>query len=108
MRVLYYMEKELANFDATHPGPGNSRLEKGECLFPKERHAAPCAPQQFIYLFSPSMGLMPPSGSHWPLQPPAGLMPPRGVSIGQCTVSPCASPSHNSPQGGHGNGSSAP
>ncbi|XP_073426647.1 lipolysis-stimulated lipoprotein receptor isoform X2 [Dendrobates tinctorius] len=27
MRVLYYMEKELANFDPTRPGPQNSRFE---------------------------------------------------------------------------------
>uniref|UniRef100_A0A7M4EJX0 Lipolysis stimulated lipoprotein receptor n=2 Tax=Crocodylus porosus TaxID=8502 RepID=A0A7M4EJX0_CROPO len=32
MRVLYYMEKELANFDATHPGPGNSRLERASVM----------------------------------------------------------------------------
>lgn len=32
MRVLYYMEKELANFDPSRPGPGppNGRLERGE------------------------------------------------------------------------------
>lgn len=30
MRVLYYMEKELANFDPSRPGPPNSRAERGE------------------------------------------------------------------------------
>lgn len=30
MRVLYYMEKELANFDPSRPGPPNSRVERGE------------------------------------------------------------------------------
>lgn len=30
MRVLYYMEKELANFDPTRPGQANGKLEKGE------------------------------------------------------------------------------
>lgn len=30
MRVLYYMEKELANFDPSRPGPPNGRLERGE------------------------------------------------------------------------------
>uniref|UniRef100_A0A8C3S400 Lipolysis stimulated lipoprotein receptor n=1 Tax=Chelydra serpentina TaxID=8475 RepID=A0A8C3S400_CHESE len=30
MRVLYYMEKELANFDPTRPGQANGRLEKCE------------------------------------------------------------------------------
>ncbi|XP_046537130.1 lipolysis-stimulated lipoprotein receptor isoform X3 [Equus quagga] len=28
MRVLYYMEKELANFDPSRPGPPNSRAER--------------------------------------------------------------------------------
>lgn len=28
MRVLYYMEKELANFDPSRPGPPNGRLER--------------------------------------------------------------------------------
>ncbi|XP_036895482.1 lipolysis-stimulated lipoprotein receptor isoform X4 [Sturnira hondurensis] len=28
MRVLYYMEKELANFDPSHPGPFNGRVER--------------------------------------------------------------------------------
>ncbi|XP_036200947.1 lipolysis-stimulated lipoprotein receptor isoform X8 [Myotis myotis] len=28
MRVLYYMEKELANFDPSRPGPPNSRVER--------------------------------------------------------------------------------
>lgn len=30
MRVLYYMEKELANFDPSRPGPANGRVERGE------------------------------------------------------------------------------
>lgn len=30
MRVLYYMEKELANFDPSRPGPPNGRVERGE------------------------------------------------------------------------------
>ena len=30
MRVLYYMEKELANFDSSRPGPPNGRVERGE------------------------------------------------------------------------------
>lgn len=30
MRVLYYMEKELANFDPSRPGPPSSRVERGE------------------------------------------------------------------------------
>uniref|UniRef100_A0A8C0JEN0 Lipolysis stimulated lipoprotein receptor n=1 Tax=Chelonoidis abingdonii TaxID=106734 RepID=A0A8C0JEN0_CHEAB len=30
MRVLYYMERELANFDPTRPGQANGKLEKGE------------------------------------------------------------------------------
>ncbi|KAB1274241.1 Upstream stimulatory factor 2 [Camelus dromedarius] len=29
MRVLYYMEKELANFDPSRPGPPNGRVERG-------------------------------------------------------------------------------
>uniref|UniRef100_A0A8C9E6Y6 Lipolysis stimulated lipoprotein receptor n=2 Tax=Phocoena sinus TaxID=42100 RepID=A0A8C9E6Y6_PHOSS len=28
MRVLYYMEKELANFDSSRPGPPNGRVER--------------------------------------------------------------------------------
>uniref|UniRef100_A0A8D2DXI6 Lipolysis stimulated lipoprotein receptor n=1 Tax=Sciurus vulgaris TaxID=55149 RepID=A0A8D2DXI6_SCIVU len=28
MRVLYYMEKELANFDPSRPGPANGRVER--------------------------------------------------------------------------------
>lgn len=32
MRVLYYMEKELANFDPTRPGQPSGRLEKGTLL----------------------------------------------------------------------------
>ncbi|XP_070620065.1 lipolysis-stimulated lipoprotein receptor isoform X2 [Erythrolamprus reginae] len=32
MRVLYYMEKELANFDPTRPGQPNGRLEKASVL----------------------------------------------------------------------------
>lgn len=28
MRVLYYMEKELANFDPSRPGPPNGRIER--------------------------------------------------------------------------------
>ncbi|XP_048355093.1 lipolysis-stimulated lipoprotein receptor isoform X2 [Sphaerodactylus townsendi] len=32
MRVLYYMEKELANFDPTRPGQTNGRLEKGTVM----------------------------------------------------------------------------
>lgn len=30
MRVLYYMEKELANFDPSRPGAANGRVERGE------------------------------------------------------------------------------
>lgn len=30
MRVLYYMEKELANFDPSRPGLPNGRVERGE------------------------------------------------------------------------------
>lgn len=30
MRVLYYMEKELANFDPSRPGPLSGRVERGE------------------------------------------------------------------------------
>lgn len=30
MRVLYYMEKELANFDPSRPGPPNGRVERGK------------------------------------------------------------------------------
>lgn len=30
MRVLYYMEKELANFDPSRPGPPSGRVERGE------------------------------------------------------------------------------
>lgn len=30
MRVLYYMEKELANFDPARPGPPNGRVERGK------------------------------------------------------------------------------
>ncbi|XP_034974320.1 lipolysis-stimulated lipoprotein receptor isoform X1 [Zootoca vivipara] len=32
MRVLYYMEKELANFDPTRPGQPNGRLEKASVM----------------------------------------------------------------------------
>ncbi|XP_077193056.1 lipolysis-stimulated lipoprotein receptor isoform X1 [Paroedura picta] len=32
MRVLYYMEKELANFDPTRPGPANGRIEKASVM----------------------------------------------------------------------------
>ncbi|XP_068099390.1 lipolysis-stimulated lipoprotein receptor isoform X2 [Hyperolius riggenbachi] len=32
MRVLYYMEKELANFDPTRPGPANSRFENATAM----------------------------------------------------------------------------
>ncbi|XP_056399840.1 lipolysis-stimulated lipoprotein receptor isoform X2 [Hyla sarda] len=32
MRVLYYMEKELANFDPTRPGPANSRFENASAM----------------------------------------------------------------------------
>nr|XP_056702995.1 lipolysis-stimulated lipoprotein receptor [Euleptes europaea] len=32
MRVLYYMEKELANFDPTRPGQANGRLEKASVM----------------------------------------------------------------------------
>ncbi|KAM4015086.1 lipolysis-stimulated lipoprotein receptor isoform 3-T3 [Anomaloglossus baeobatrachus] len=32
MRVLYYMEKELANFDPTRPGPQNGRFENASAM----------------------------------------------------------------------------
>ncbi|XP_066462613.1 lipolysis-stimulated lipoprotein receptor isoform X1 [Eleutherodactylus coqui] len=32
MRVLYYMEKELANFDPTRPGPTNNRFENSSAM----------------------------------------------------------------------------
>ncbi|XP_074837371.1 lipolysis-stimulated lipoprotein receptor isoform X3 [Carettochelys insculpta] len=32
MRVLYYMEKELANFDPTRPGQANGKLEKASVM----------------------------------------------------------------------------
>ncbi|XP_069803314.1 lipolysis-stimulated lipoprotein receptor isoform X2 [Dendropsophus ebraccatus] len=32
MRVLYYMEKELANFDPTRPGPANGRFENASAM----------------------------------------------------------------------------
>ncbi|KAG8549842.1 hypothetical protein GDO81_019553 [Engystomops pustulosus] len=32
MRVLYYMEKELANFDPTRPGPQNNRFENATVM----------------------------------------------------------------------------
>ncbi|OCT73591.1 lipolysis-stimulated lipoprotein receptor [Xenopus laevis] len=32
MRVLYYMEKELANFDPARPGEPNNRFEKGTAM----------------------------------------------------------------------------
>ncbi|KAM4704494.1 lipolysis-stimulated lipoprotein receptor isoform 2-T2 [Rhinophrynus dorsalis] len=32
MRVLYYMEKELANFDPSRPGDPNNRLEKSSAM----------------------------------------------------------------------------
>uniref|UniRef100_A0A8D2J3U0 Lipolysis stimulated lipoprotein receptor n=1 Tax=Varanus komodoensis TaxID=61221 RepID=A0A8D2J3U0_VARKO len=38
MRVLYYMEKELANFDPTRPGQPNGRLEKGTLRLHVLRH----------------------------------------------------------------------
>ncbi|XP_075046978.1 lipolysis-stimulated lipoprotein receptor [Mixophyes fleayi] len=32
MRVLYYMEKELANFDPSRPGPANGRFENASAM----------------------------------------------------------------------------
>lgn len=56
MRVLYYMEKELANFDPTRPSQPNGRLEKGTLiLLPKvERHSSAREPAE---LLPPSAGI---------------------------------------------------
>lgn len=41
MRVLYYMEKELANFDPTRAGPANGRFENSKSDM-GEIHQAKC------------------------------------------------------------------
>lgn len=50
MRVLYYMEKELANFDPSRPGHPNGRIERGELL--------PIRAPQMLHILGP--GLLPP------------------------------------------------